>query len=743
MAAVVGACVLLGVAGVVIGEATCWRVLRGPLGRALTQAAGVPVAFGAPADRFALKLIGRPHLELGALTVGAAPGPAAPYLLSGQDLRLAWRWGDAWHFWRGSAPLRVAALDASRLDVNLLRDAAGRATWQIGPAAGKPPQVPKPEGRLDLPQVETLVVRAGRIVFDDEALATRLVADIAGRESEIDDRDQSKGKGKGKGDGAAGGSGGSGGAQAGWRAQVEGRWHALPLHLNVLTGSAMPLVADVAEAAIALRVEGRVGAARVLFDGKAGALLGARRLDGDLKFGGPSLAQVGAPLGVTLPQTPAFDLEGHLAHDAGVWQLQARRATIGKSRLGGNFRYDTRPELPLLTGRLTGSRLALADLGPAVGAPTGGRAAPDAAQPGRTPANTPANAPANTGRVLPQRSFDLPSLQAMNADVQVAIDELDFGTQALAPLRGVATRVVLQAGRLELQQVKATVAGGTLTGTTTYDSATPTAEWTAKMRFAGVDIAGWLRGTQTPQASAAPPAGATQGTRLKQERQQARQGGDQVVRNYVTGALDATFDVRGSGDSTGQILSTLNGRFDLTLRDGTLSHLVTEAAGLDVAQGLGVLIRGDRPLPLRCARVQATARNGVVRTDRGVIDNADSTLRLAGELNLKDETLALVATSRPKDFSPLSLRTPITLRGTLAQPRIGLEGGKLVGKVGIAAALGAAIGPFAALIPLIDFGQKEEGDACASAPTVPAAPAAPTPPRAKAPAATPAAAAGR
>jgi hypothetical protein len=169
------------------------------------------------------------------------------------------------------------------------------------------------------------------------------------------------------------------------------------------------------------------------------------------------------------------------------------------------------------------------------------------------------------------------------------------------------------------------------------------------------------------------------------------------VRNYVTGALDATFDVRGSGDSTGQILSTLNGRIDLTLRDGTVSHLATEAAGLDLAQGLGVLIRGDRPLPLRCACVQATARNGVV------------------------------ATARPKDFSLLLLRTPITLRGTLAQPRIGLEGGKLVGKVGAAAALGAAAGPFAALIPLIDFGQKEEGDACANVPSAPSAPTAAAP----------------
>jgi uncharacterized protein involved in outer membrane biogenesis len=464
----------------------------------------------------------------------------------------------------------------------------------------------------------------------------------------------------------------------------------------------MPLVDDAAEADIDLRIDGQVGAARVAFDGRAGALLGARRLEGALKFGGPSLDRVGKPLGVTLPQTPPFELEGRIAHDAGLWQLSARRATIGKSRLAGEFEFDSRRATPKLTGRLTGPRLAFADLGPAIGA-----TAATAKQPAQ-----------RTGRVLPQRNFDLPSLRAMDADVQVNIDELDFGTEAMAPLRGVSTHLVLAGGRLELQQIKALVAGGNVSGTSSYDSRSAPANWTARLRLAGVDIAGWLRDTQTAQAASAAPASATQTTKLKQQRQEARQGGQQVVRNYVTGALEAGVDVRGSGNSTSDILGTLNGNIDLTLRDGTLSHLATEAAGLDLAQALGVMVRGDQPLPLRCARLQASARNGILRTERGVIDNADTTVRVAGELNLKDESLALVATARPKDFSPLSLRTPITVRGTLAQPVIGIEGGKLAGKVGAAALLGAALGPFAALIPLLDFGSKNESDPCAAPPPI-------------------------
>jgi AsmA family protein len=658
---------LTAAAGIAVAEAQGWPFLRDPLQRALHRVAGVSVTFGGPQDRFVLKLFGRPRLHVGVMTVGAAPGPPAPYLLQGEDLRLDGHWTDVWRGWRGSTPWRVENLQARRLDLNLLRDASGRATWHIGR------RTQGSAGADDWPRIGRLAVERGRIAIDDQLLASRLLITVQGSESDDDANRNS----------------------AGWRARVEGQWKALPLRLNVVTGSAMPLVADTDAADIALRVDGQAGAARLAFEGHAGALLGARRLEGALNFSGPSLDRVGAPLGVTLPQTQPFELEGRIAHDAGAWQLSARRASIGNSRLAGEFHFDTRPATPMLSGRLTGARLALADLGPAVGA---GRAQPQPA-----------------GRVLPQRQFDLPSLRAMDADVQVAIDMLDFGTDAMAPLRSMTGRVLLAGGRLELQQMKALVAGGSFSGNTSYDSRTTPATWAARVRLAGVDIAGWLRGTRTAQPTGAPSTGPTPTRELERQRRQARQGGKQVVRNYVTGALEAALDVRGSGRSSSEILAALNGRIDLILRDGTLSHLATEAAGLDLAQALGVLLRGDRPLAMRCARLQATARDGIVRTDRAVIDNTDSTLLLAGEVNLRDESLALVARARPKDFSPLSLRTPITVRGTLARPVIGIEGGQLARKVGAAAVLGATLGPLAALLPLLDTG-KDEGDACAPAP---------------------------
>jgi uncharacterized protein involved in outer membrane biogenesis len=315
--------------------------------------------------------------------------------------------------------------------------------------------------------------------------------------------------------------------------------------------------------------------------------------------------------------------------------------------------------------------------------------------------------------VLPQRKFDVPSMRAMDADVQVAIDELVFSTDAMAPMRGLRTHVRLNAGVLDLEALKANVAGGQVVGSTRLDTNVEPAKWGAQLHFGNVDIAGWLRGVRTPAGKRSPPP-ASNARALKQEREATLQATDQPPPSYVTGRLDAEFNVTGKGRSTAEILGSLDGRSHVTLHDATLSHLVTEAIGLDLAQALGVLIRGDRPLPLRCARFDFLLDNGVMKTQRGVVDNSDSTIRVAGTIDLRNETLGLVARVRPKDFSPLSLRTPVTVTGPIGAPVIGIQGRQLSGRVLGAVAL-AAVTPLAALLPLIDPGERDRPDPCAEA----------------------------
>ena len=79
----------------------------------------------------------------------------------------------------------------------------------------------------------------------------------------------------------------------------------------------------------------------------------------------------------------------------------------------------------------------------------------------------------------------------------------------------------------------------------------------------------------------------------------------------------------------------------LMLRDGTLSHLATEAMGLDVAEALGVAISGDRPLPIRCGWIDLAAQNGLVRPQLAVVDNDDTELRMGDYLDLAADLCTL------------------------------------------------------------------------------------------------------
>jgi uncharacterized protein involved in outer membrane biogenesis len=263
-------------------------------------------------------------------------------------------------------------------------------------------------------------------------------------------------------------------------------------------------------------------------------------------------------------------------------------------------------------------------------------------------------------------------------------------------------------GVLRLQDLRAAVAGGRLSGSTQLES--DARRWSADLRFTDLNIASWIRGLRADPAKTAAANGA------------AKNGqGNAPVRAYLTGQLDAAIKVTGSGPSTAEILGTLDGRARARIRNGTASHLITEIAGVDVAQALGVAVRGDRALPLKCARVDLLINKGVAVLHDSVVDNPDSTVRIDGQIDLRDETLALRAQASPKDFSLLSMRSPVLVGGTLSAPQVSLDPGPLLVRLAAAAALAAVAAPAAALLPLIDVGAAEGSDGCAELPKTTAA----------------------
>ena len=477
-----------------------------------------------------------------------------------------------------------------------------------------------------------------------------------------------------------------------WTADLQGqlRDQALALKAEAGAGLALFAPADAALPPVQLSAELTQRDGRISFVGTAASLLDARALDGQLQVRGRSLADLGRPFGITLPRTPAVTLAGRLRHADHVWQLSGARARVGESQLGGDFAFDTRPATPQLTGLLRGGPLRLADLGPAVGADT---------------------RPSRPGRVLPDRPWDLPSLRAMDARVVVALSQLDLGTARLAPLAPVNASVVLEDGVLDLRNLHAGIAGGEVTGATRLDTRASPPAWDIGLNVRGMAIEQWLK--LPTKALADDP---------------------------VTGRLRGDIDVKGHGRSPAEVLGSLDGPVRFQLDKGSISHLLTEAVGLDLAQGLAVWLRGDRKLTLNCAQLEGRFKAGLLRPRTAVVDNRDSRIDIDGRVNLADETLDLRLVARPKDFSLLTLRSPVRVQGTLADPRVALEGKALGGKAMAAIALGA-LAPPAALLAFVDPGvdlpdiscdaatAPAPGAAAASAPSYPAARQQPSPRR--------------
>lgn len=686
----IGVLVLL-ILAVGICEILEWPFLRHPLENKLSQVMARPVSFG---DRFGVRLLGSIRAHTDAMVIGpaAAGGPTLVDdagkprdFMRANSVKLALSYATLYHQWKGDGePLQVHLLDVDGLELNLKRNADGHANWQFGSAS------PATSASSPLlPRFDRLNVRNGEVRLQDDPLQIQADAMVTTHEGT-----------------AAAAAPSASGASAppvvriaaasavlpsssasaapvidddtpGLHVDGKGSYRKAPLVLQLRSSGLLPLAAsDGNSPAVPLWLDVHAGKARIRVDGTATDLLHFGGMDATFSASGPSLAAVGDALGVTLPTTAQFSTHGRLQKHGAVWDAGVAAMDIGSSRLHGQFRFDTGSAVPLLSGALQGSRLALADLGPAFGAGT-----PD------TPTQQ------KPGRVLPDREFDLPSLKAMNANVSVQLAVVDFGTERLEPFKPLEGRITLQDGVLTLSDLLARTSAGQVQGLVGLDSRPALPQWNADLRWTGIQLDRFIT------------------TRDIAARKNA--DGVKVNTGYISGALGGNAQLTGTGKSTAALFASLSGSARLWVRDGTVSHLAVEAAGIDVAQALGVFVKGDDKMKMQCALAQLQIADGKVTPEVGVIDTYDTTVLVSGNLSLANESLALKMTAHPHDFSPLALRSPIEVVGTFSDPHVRLQAKPLMVRAGAAAALSLA-SPLAALLALVDFKQPER-DVCTHA----------------------------
>ena len=649
--------------GIGVCEAIGWPFLAGPMQRWLGDTLDRRVSLSAEATaqpQAKIHLLGGIRISAPHIEIGAPSWSTAPHMLQARDARMTLGYTDLWRASRG-APLRIRELSAAQLDGRIERLADGRASWNFGKKTHTPDTS---EQVVHVPAFGRLQVDAGTLTYRDAMIAT----DLDGRFSLTEGAERARPP--------------SAARASGLHFEATGSYRRQPLRIALQTPGVLPAIAEGA-AAVALPVvlDARIGGASLSFRGTTTDALHLSELKGRFSIEGPSLAAAGAPLRVVLPTTGPFRAEGLLAKRGEVWNAVIDQASIGSSRVAGAFTFDPRPRRPLLSGRLSGPKLLLADLGPVVGAPVKKTAT--------TPAPAASAAPASRAarpRVLPQREFDLPSLRAMDANVLIDIDSLDLGSSLLEPLRPLRSHLLVNDGVLTLRDLDARTGQGRLAGTVQLDGRNNAqALWTADLRWAGVRLERWIHQTR---ANNAPP--------------------------YLTGDFTGQARVSGQGRSTAAILGSLRGGVRIQVFNGTVSHLAIEAVGLDIAEALGVMITGDEALPIDCTVADLVAEQGVLRPRVLVLDTPDSTLWVDGSLSLANEALDLRVVVSPKDFSPLTLRTPVHVRGSFENPSVSIDKGGLGTRLG-ASALLAFVNPLAALIPMLDTGNSAEAERGANA----------------------------
>jgi hypothetical protein len=104
------------------------------------------------------------------------------------------------------------------------------------------------------------------------------------------------------------------------------------------------------------------------------------------------------------------------------------------------------------------------------------------------------------------------------------------------------------------------------------------------------------------------------------------------------------------------------------------------------------------------------AVNGVLQAQSIVFDTGVVIATGAGSVNLKNETVNLAFAGKPKKFRLLRVGAPITIKGRLEKPKMGVDIAKAAPQLALSVALGAFLQPLAALLPFIGSGLAKDAD---------------------------------
>ncbi|MES2127979.1 MAG: AsmA family protein [Pseudomonadota bacterium] len=440
--------------------------------------------------------------------------------------------------------------------------------------------------------------------------------------------------------------------------RLRGRYHGEAVTGSGKAGAVLSLKQQLAPYPLALDVQ----AARIHI-GLAGTLTRPAEpvaLDFRLTVSGPSMARLYPLTGIVLPETPAFSTNGHLRGEVGkLWRYEDFRGKVGASDIAGSLSMTPGKARPLLSGTVVSQLLQFADLAPLIGADSNA----SKERRGVAPVQP-------AGKVLPVEPFHTERWTSIDADVRFSAERIVRDKQL--PIQRLSTHLQLRDGVLALAPLEFALAGGQLSSTVKLDGSArhPHTALLAEM----VVTARHLKLVQLFPAMPAAPA--------------------------TLGEINGNARLSGSGNSIATLLASANGELKALIDRGSVSRLLLEELGLNLGNVVLLRLFGDEQVHINCVAADFDVHQGLMQASSFIADTDTAVVDVTGKVSLASEQLDLTLKPHAKGVRVITLRAPLYVRGSFAQPAVSVDKGVLAMKAGGALAL-LTVAPLAALLPLV------------------------------------------
>jgi uncharacterized protein involved in outer membrane biogenesis len=400
-------------------------------------------------------------------------------------------------------------------------------------------------------------------------------------------------------------------------------------------------------------LEARVEEILLKTTGTAGASLDGRDLDLTVDLEAPDVRQLAAfadmeadPVGPVAVKARIRDAEKGI-------RISDLQATLAQSDVAGQATILYAAQPPEIRAELVSKRL---DLRPFE---------PEEAQKRETPqADTDAVEPAKPGvakggeRIFPDDPLPYDELRKVNAEVEVRVGRFIMRNRDWSD---VYAKLRLRDGRLKIDPFRADTGNGRLRGTLRVDAARrPPA---VEVRFSANQVVlGELEATKDL---------------------------------FDGGETELHLEAKSIGRSVREIMASLDGELKIVVGEAELNSRAVDLMGIDLFAQLASVLdpkKQSDKTPVECATVVFFIRDGIARTDHGIVLATDQTFIIgSGTIDLRTEKLDIEIRSHARKGLNINLSEiaqMVKVGGTLAHPSPTVD---VKGVVQTGATVGAAV----------------------------------------------------